>query len=386
MEDPLNPASVPAPTVAHESEGEQSVEAETDFEPIPSELQDQEASLKAFEVLTYPADYTLEVLVDKWRKRQIVIPKFQRRFVWSQVQASKLVESFLLGLPVPAIFLFSDPSTSELLVVDGQQRLKTIAYFFEGYFGVEEGGVRAVFRLTGLDDHSPYLGRTYDDLRSSNPGAFAKLNDSVLRAFVIKQLDPADDTSIYHIFERLNTGGTLLNPQEIRNCIHHGPFNDELVGLNQLSAWRGVFGRPQPDKRQRDVELILRFFALHYSAQTYKKPMKDFLNRFMRDQRHADQRQLDDFSRLFRGTSDAVRQSLGAKPFHIYSGLNAAVFDSVFVAVSRHLEALPGVEQLAERYGRLKRDSAYLSWVASSTTDDDVVSKRLARADEILFG
>lgn len=359
---------------------------DSELQAIESEVADHEASLRTFEILTYPADYTLEVLVDKWRKHQVVIPRFQRRFVWSQVQSSKLIESFLLGLPVPAIFLYSDPTTSELLVVDGQQRLKTIAYFFEGFFGDEEEGKRAVFRLTGLEEHSPYFGRTYNDLAEADPAAFAKLNDSVLRSFVVKQLDPADDTSIYHIFERLNTGGTLLHPQEIRNCIHQGPFNDLLIELNDLPAWRSVYGRPRPDKRQRDVELILRFLGLLHESDGYDKPMKDFLNKFMRKHRYAPGSVLDDFGRAFIDTTNTIVEELGEKPFHIWAGLNAAVYDSVYVAFGRNLNGRHVISDLYGRYEALLLDDSYLTWVGSSTTDKDVVQGRLDTADRILFG
>lgn len=358
---------------------------DSELEVIESELADHEASLRTFEILTYPADYTLEVLVDKWRKNQITIPRFQRRFVWTQVQSSKLVESFLLGLPVPAIFLYSDPDTNKLLVVDGQQRLKTIAYFFEGFFGAEEKGKRAVFRLSGLEEHSPYLGKTYEDLELTEPAAFTKLNDAVLRAFVIKQLDPEDDTSIYHVFERLNTGGTLLHPQEIRNCIHQGALNDLLISLNDLPSWRAVYGRPRPDKRQRDVELILRFLGLLHGAEDYEKPMKDFLNRFMRANRHPSTSELEEFRTIFANTTAAVLECLGERPFHVRAGLNAAVYDSVYVAFAGHLSEADKDGHLKARYRQLLRSPKYLELVGSATTDKDVVRRRLAIAEDVLF-
>ena len=314
---------------------------EAALEPIDSEINDEQVSLPAYEILTYPADYTLSVLVDKWNRGQLVIPKFQRRFVWTQAQASKLIESFLLGLPVPPIFLYSESGTADLLVVDGQQRLKTLASFYEGFFGDEIRGQRAVFRLIGLDEHSPFLGKTYQDLVESENVTALRFDDSVLRAFVVKQLNPADNTSIYHIFERLNTGGTFLNPQEVRNCVRHGKLNDSLMEINLNSDWRRIYGKPQPDKRLRDVELILRFLALYYDSQSYSKPMKDFLNKFMDAHRDPDDRQLDEYRTLFSRTAAAVASSLGARPFHIRAGLNAAVFDSVFVAFARNLEQVP---------------------------------------------
>ena len=360
---------------------EQTSEESIPLEEIESEIDDRENSLPSYEILSYPADYTLEVLVDKYRKGQIVIPGFQRHFVWSQKQASKLIDSFLIGLPVPPIFVFSDLKSHKLRVVDGQQRLKSIAYFFEGYFGDEEAERRKVFRLTGLAEGSSFEGLTYEDLESKNPAAFAMLNNSVLRTFVVRQLDPADDTSIYHIFERLNTGGTQLSPQEIRNCVHHGPFNDMLIKANEYEPWRAIFGSPVPQKRQRDVELILRFFALKEGLQVYRRPMKNFLNIFMSSFSGIETRQLEAFERLFKCTADIVVKKLGNKPFHIRSGLNAAVFDSVFVAISQ-LEKIPA--DLQQRYNKLIRDEAYLDCVSAGTTEKNIIKRRIDLAYQAL--
>ena len=118
-----------------------------DFEKIESEEVDRNDEQPTYEILTYPTDFTLEVLVDKFEREQIQVPPYQRGFVWNQTKASRLIESFLLGLPVPPIYLYQDPTENTLLVIDGQQRLKSILYFFQGYFGEEKKGKRPVFRL-----------------------------------------------------------------------------------------------------------------------------------------------------------------------------------------------------------------------------------------------
>ena len=354
----------------------------SEIEELESEQADGEAALPSYEILTYPADYVLEVLVKKFREDDISIPKFQRGFVWNRNQASRLIDSFLKGLPVPSIFLFSEPGTEKLLVVDGQQRLRSIVYFSEGYFGEETRGRRMTFRLTGLEEGSPYEGKTYEDIRDQHPAEYAKLNNSVLRSFVMRQLSPNDDTSIYHVFERLNTGGTQLYPQEIRNCVHHGEFNDLLQSLNDYPAWREVYGRSSPDPRQRDVELILRFFALFEASDAYVKPMKHFLNQFMRKSAGFDADKLSTLQNLFEETTDAVLSSLGEKPFHIRAGLNAAVFDSVYVAVARDTKSLGSEGK--RRFEQLISDEEYLQHVTSGTTDVATVAQRLRIASDAL--
>src|SRR5439155_7426682 len=134
-------------------------------------------------------------------------------------------------------------------------------------------------------------------------------------------------TSVYHVFERLNTGGTTLTPQEVRNCVFHGPFNDFVVELNRDSTWRRLVGALGVDKRMRDVELIVRFFALAENLAGYFKPMKDFVSEFMKkNQQHTNN---EKFRRMFESATASVVERLGERPFHIKRGLNAAVFDSV---------------------------------------------------------
>ena len=354
------------------------------FEPIASELTDRDASLASYEILTYPADYPLEVLVGKWRKQEIVIPRFQRHFVWAQDKASRLVDSFLKGLPVPSIFLFADLTTNKLLVVDGHQRIQSIAYFFEGYFGTETNHARKVFRLSGLEDGSLFAGLTYQDLQDQEPSAFAKLNNSVLRAFVIRQLHPDDDTSIYHVFERLNTGSTLLLPQEIRNCVHHGPFNDMLNEVNAFPPWRAIFGSKPVDKRQRDVELILRFLALTERSDVYKKPMKQFLNTYMGSQRAASKSELARLEEKVKTTASRVLDVLGERPFHIKSGLNAAVFDCTFVAVDQNIDRIS--DNYRRRYEELVVQEEFLKYVTAGTTDKEIILNRMKLARAAIVG
>ena len=352
------------------------------IEVLESELQDQDSIPAMYKVVTYPADYTLEGLVTQFDKKLIEFPSFQRKFVWTHKQASRLIESFLLGLPVHAIFLYKDKEEKQH-VIDGQQRLRSIFYFFKGHFGEELKGKKTIFRLIGLDENSPYVNKTYKDLEDNDPASFNRLNNSVLRSFVIQQLDPADNSSIYHIFERLNTGGTLLVGQEIRNCVYAGDFNNLLLKLNKNETWREIFGKKTEDTRLRDVELILRFFALLRSKK-YSKPMKTFLNNFMGARKKPKVSRLALYRDIFETTVTRVHESLGPTPFHLHAGLNAAAFDAVFVAFARHRRAIP--RDIATRFKALKKDAKFIEWVTSGTTDEHFIRQRLKRAKSVLFG
>ena len=351
------------------------------LEVLPSEDNDLESTPASYEVITYPADFTLEGLVSKYKRGSMIIPGFQRNYVWNIKQASRLIESFLLGLPVPAIFLFTDEQKNEQLVIDGQQRLMSIVYFFDGYFGgPDSSDKKKVFKLTGLNEKSPYYNKSIDDLRETNIAAFNKLNDSVLRAFVIKQITPNGNTSVYHIFERLNTGGTQLVGQEIRNCVYHGSFNRMLNELNEYQGWRKIFGTASCHKRQKDVELILRFFSFYEDGDKYERPIKDFMSNYMKKNQNLDEQDIERLTRTFKSTCDEVVSLLGEKPFHIWSGLNVAVFDSTFTTLAKH-----GFKSdLLERYNNLKADPDFIKGVRGATADDSIVELRMSLAKKYL--
>jgi len=350
-----------------------------EFEYIESEIEDWQSSPPVYEISTYPADFTLEVLYKKWKAKDIEIPGYQRQFVWKQVQASKLIESFLLDLPVPPVYFYKERKSQRLQVIDGQQRLKSVFCFFDGIFGDKEKGDKEIFRLKGLSDKSKYHERTFQEF---DPSDQRKLNDSVLRAFIVQQLDPNDDTSVYHIFERLNTGGTLLTNQEVRNCIYHGKFNDFLLDLNNDEDWRAILGKKNPDSRQKDVELILRFFAL-LNIDRYEKPMKEYLTKFMVANRNPKEEFLRKATDLFTAVCKVVVKNLGTKPFHIRAGLNSAVLDSVMCAVANNINHVP--KDIDKRYRKLLSDNDYLESTSGATTDVEVVKNRFELANRILF-
>jgi hypothetical protein len=348
---------------------------------IKSEVEDSKSATKTYEVSSYPADFTLSVLFEKWNNDEILIRDFQRYYVWKPIQASKLIESFLLGLPVPGIFLYKEKATQKLIVIDGQQRLMSVFGYFIGKFPGDDNfpdNKCKDFILDGVNDK--WKGKSYEELPIRDQ---RKLRDSVLRAIIINQIKPQDFSSISEIYFRLNTGGTTLTPQEIRNAIYSGDFNNLLKNLNLIEVWRRITGKENPDKRMRDVELILRFFGLYYDLKKYHKPMKAFLDEYMLDNRGLEKRGPREYEKLFNNTSEAIYNSLGPKPFNIKRGINVAVYDSVMLAFAKNSRNIP--ENIRSRYNSLIKHDDYLSLVTSATTDVDVVRKRIEMAHKVLF-
>jgi hypothetical protein len=337
-----------------------------------TEADDDEAFI-SYDSASYPSDYTLSVIEEMWAKGDIVVPQFQRKFVWTIRQSSSLIESLLMGLPVPQAFFYVDPE-SRNLVIDGLQRIMSIVYFFDGYFG-DEGiqGKKAVFRLTGLSDKSPYSNKTFDELSDADK---RKLKGRPLRVINVKQLGPRDDnTSAYHIFERLNTGGTPLTAQEIRHCVFHGPIVEKLSEVNKHASWRKIIGKANFDKHQKDVELVLRVLAISTRANEYEKPMKEFLNVTMEHNRKANSEQANQFFNMFPRVCDLVLEKLGEKPFNIKGRINASALDSVLGTIMTISNEIP--PDLDARYAALKGDNEFTDTLSLSTSDASVIKKRL---------
>jgi uncharacterized protein with ParB-like and HNH nuclease domain len=327
-----------------------------------------------YQISSYGADYPVDALVKRLRETDIFIPPFQRLFVWDRERSSRFIESLLLGLPVPGIFLSKETDSQKLLVIDGQQRLATLLYFYEGMFADKHE-----FSLKGVQ--SEFEGLTYKTLKDDDR---RRLNDSILHATVVKQDKPSkDDSSIYYIFERLNTGGMILHPQEIRAAIYHGKFNEILNKLNQNKSWRAIYGRES--KRMRDRELILRFLALYFTPnleENYKAPMKEFLNNYMAENKKLEKESEQYLTSAFVNTVGVAHQALGQDAFRPYVQLNAAVYDSVMVGLARRLQkgTMKDLKGFQNAYRELTADNDYVKLTESRTADEQSVRRRIALA------
>jgi hypothetical protein len=256
-------------------------------------------------------------------------------------------------------------------------------FFFEGYFGVESlQGKRQVFRLQGLAPKSPYFRKLFKELSESDQ---RKLRNTVLRAINIRQLSPiGENTSVYYIFERLNTGGTPLRPQEIRNVVFRGELTSVLKELNLNTNWRIILGKSTLDKHQTDVELVLRIFALIQNPNSYEKPMKGFMNKAMKKHRDGNTTEVKLFKSAFISTAQLLVEKLGAKPFHLRGKLNTSALDSVFCTLLINRNNIP--DNLAERYAALTSNPEFEQLTTIGTTDTATVKARFRLVRQYLLG
>lgn len=335
----------------------------------PEEIDDNDV---VYQINTFGTDFDVEGLVKRVDRGDIYRPPFQRNYVWTLPQASKFIESILLGLPIPGVFLYKDEVDQKLLIIDGLQRLTTLHSFFKMRFPNTD----RVFKLR--DVRPRFNGKTLEELEPEDQRRFF---DTVIHAQIIQQASPTDDnSSVYHIFDRLNSNGTPLQPQEMRAAIYHGAFQELLVQLNENAIWRGIFGPVH--KRSKDQELVLRFFALYYEWKNYQKPMKTFLNTFMNNNRHIESQIASEFTEIFYSTMERIVEALGEKPFRPVRGLNVAVFDAFTIAVASTPHA--SANNISDAYKHLMADQSFIDAYSDSTSDESSVNARITLSLEAL--
>jgi Protein of unknown function DUF262 len=335
----------------------------------------EESTSGTFSITSYGADYPVDTLVKRMKGEAFFIPQFQRNFVWSQRHASRFIESLLMGLPVPGIFLYKDAVTSKHLVVDGQQRLRTLQYFYAGVF------LDKAFRLVGV--RNEWEGKAYTDL---DPSDQLKLDDSIVHATIFQQDEPKDTLkSLYFVFERINSGGIRLSPQEIRNCISESAVLQTVRLTNEDLNWRQIYGEKRSN-RLKDQELVLRALAMIHNRAGYYSPMRDFLNDFAADEgKKVTAAVLTELARLFKLSMEIINKTKGKSAFRPVRALNAAVFEAVTVGVAERIRSgkkAPSLEAVSEKYDNLLLNSDFLKASNSATAVEESVKTRQRLAVE----
>lgn len=339
-------------------------------EPIEEVIEDEaenEILNFRYSISSYGADYPVDAVVKRIDSDVIFVPPFQRNYVWNQKEASRFIESLILGLPVPGVFLSKEEETGRMLIVDGQQRLFSLYSFYQNNFKGKP------FKLINVQED--LMGKTYDDLPLSDRN---RLDDSIIHATIIKQDVPDDnESSVYLIFERLNTGGKILTPQEIRACIYYGDFNEYLNKIVLEKDWRDIFGKM--NERHKEQEILLRFFALYYELASYKKPLKNFLNTFMYSNRNLNKYSAAQLDKIVFPSIDFINRNLGNKAFRLGRGINAALFDSIMTGLTNRLQKgnINNEQEFVSKYYELIVDDSFTILCKDGTSDDITVKKRI---------
>lgn len=364
---------------------------------LKNKLDDLQQKARERTVKTQNIEYDLETLVKKIKNGVIKLdPEYQRRHRWSNEVSSGLIESLILNIPIPLIYISQDVDVDQEVgseaarysVIDGQQRLTAI----NKYLGNE-------FPLQGLTVLSDLNGSYYKDLP---PFLIRRLEERTLRCL---RIDSTIDSQVkYDIFERLNSGSVKLEPQELRNAVNRGDFNSLIKNLAQNEDFRTLvqINNNDPDQSKKvqkmeDVELVLRFFALsNDNYKTMKKGFKQFLSDEMRRMNDLPKSVLDSLEHKFTKTMRLIRQTFGDKAFAKYrsegsafvamSTFNSAVYDALAVSVADviDLDNPTFPVDVTKSYRGLFRDQKFFGAVEGSVNDLNKIDTRITAVKGIL--
>lgn len=362
---------------------------------ILSEQDDFYSDESLYNINSWGADLSFRELIERYKEGSIIKPEIQRNYVWDKAEASRFIDSILLGLPVPSIFLAKPKINEEkLLIVDGYQRIMTVFDFVEKGIFRKDG---KSFTLTNSDKiNKKWRGKTFKELDENQQ---YKIKGTTIHSIIFVQIKPQNDTSFYQIFERINTSGRTLQPQEIRNCIYQGDFNSKLIILNENEKWRRLFGSVEIDTRMRDIEFILRFFAIaskHWGSEGDGTiSLKKFLNEFMGNDDSKSQQILEQRQTQFEEVINFVYQTFGENAFQNLTAkgeytnkFNPTIFDSIMISTEIALKKLGRVEDkdLPKKKYALLKNPIYQDLVRIRTTNKERIAKRISLSLETLYG
>lgn len=367
-----------------------------------------EVAITQYDISVIPNDFNITTIFNLIDSGAIEMPVFQRNYIWDRKRASRFIESLVLGLPIPQIFLYQK-ARNRFLVIDGQQRLLSIYYFIKQRFPLPEkrAELRKIFdENNGIPDSVLFDDSYFQDfkllfpksevgeknpldgLRYGNLGIYkSNFEFMTMRCMTIRQNEPKeDDGSVFEIFSRLNTGGVNLSNQEIRACLYYSDFFRMLNLLNQNSIWRKFYGKPE-DGKFKDVEIILRSFALLCDSKNYSGSMNNFINRFAKKAMSFSAQEIEYLRNLFSSFLDACVEVPGDLFATKKGELNAALFDCVFAVVAGKYyknNSLISEKIHADKICALKADAEFEEAITHSTSHTKVVEKRIAKAHEYL--
>lgn len=347
-------------------------------------------------IYTEKGDPEIDGLFGKWKRGKLDIqPEFQRYFVWDKAKSSRLIESALLGIPLPVIYL-SEEQNGKVYVIDGQQRLTSFFTYIDGKF--PDG---SDFKLSGLKVLKELNRKKFTDLDDEIQDS---IRETVIRTITFKK--ESDPNLKFEIFERLNTGSVPLNTQELRNCIYRGKYNRLVRELASHEEYLDLLGIKGPDKRMKDVELVLRFSAFYHNTHlNYKSPIKSFLNNEMIRFQEINDKDAEGlrnafknavaisksvfgqhaFKRYYKGTADNPTGYWEPKRFNV--SLHDVLMDS-FARVDKNL-VYQNLDRIRESFiDLMTNDDTFIDAIEIGTSEERKVQRRFDiwrnRLNEIL--
>lgn len=360
------------------AESDVEIEDMSGAEDAPLELESSERRLA-----TQSLDLSIEALVARISRNGLILqPEFQRDYVWSAGKASALVESVLMRIPLPVVYL-AETLEGDWEVVDGQQRLTSLYSYVVGRF--PDG---TAFRLGQMNVRSDLKGKAFKDLSKADQNAILNYT---LRA-VILQNESHPDLK-FEVFERLNCGSVQLKDAELRNCMYRGTYNDMLNELAENPYLLKIRHAETPHKRMEDRQLILRFFAMKRNSHlNFRGGMKQFMNREMIAHRHASPAEIAAMKAMFESAIECAWAAFGPNAFRRWSSgddqspegqweskLNVALWDTVLYtfAFFEKRQIVPVADAIREEFlDLMSTDDTFVDYIGRTTDKPDRVRYR----------
>lgn len=386
---------------------------------------ESESSLKNFNLVTTPNDFNALTLISFMDRGVFKIPSFQRNFVWDIQKSSKLIESLILGLPIPQIFLY-ERGRNSFEVIDGQQRLLSLYFFFKGRFpkpltrimlrDKDNSSETEFFEESFLKNDDYFTNFSLKLLSKNNPETNnhplnnknihtldidykTTLELSTIRNMVVKPADTVDDDhfAMFEIFNRLNSGGMNLNNQEIRMSLYTSNFLDLLIELNSNMTWRSLVGKDSADLRLRDVELILRLFAMllcgteiapqaypFLKNSLYQNSILAFLNRFANESKKFSTQDIEKFKDIWNSFMNSLKSIdlallSNSNNYSTSAKVSVPVLEAIFYGLYRDSVDGQIINKKLTNHMlmELKDTSNFLSFCVDKTTSKSNVHSRL---------
>lgn len=306
-------------------------------------------------IVTEQARYPLDTICNMLSSGKYILrPDFQRRRRWERTKQSRLIESFIMNIPIPPIFLY-EYEFSKYEVMDGLQRLTAIKEFYEDKYSLE-----------GLEYWKELNGKSYSKLPSEIKSGIDRryLSSLILLKETANSKAKAEEMKQL-VFERINSGGAKLEYQESRNALHSGKFNDLAIELSRNEYFCRIFDIPISDspmnetdelagntmyKTMADVEMVVRFFAMRYLNEYEGISLKVFFDKFTDSANKLPQLVLDNYRELFEKTIKLVYEIYKEQAFCLYKQIPSkqqwyltrnpkkTIYDPVMTVLSQKLE------------------------------------------------
>lgn len=369
------------------------------LQEVTKEEKEEFSNDDLFNINSWGADLSFRELISMYDENDLIKPNLQRKYVWTIDEASRLIDSILLGLPIPSIFLAK--KEEKRLIIDGYQRIKTVYDFVNGIFSKNN----RIFKLSNSKIiNERWRGKSFLELTEDEQ---RRIKNTTIHAIIFEQKKPNNDSGMYQIFERINTSGRTLCAQEIRNCIYQGKYNELLMELNKNLTWRKIL-KCEEDPRMADVENILRYFAIKNLAKTeeFSKNqinLKKYLNDNMALKCNLSDDEYNQYKLDFINTIEKVYDCLGETAFNnisekrdeqgnwIYNSqfvkrFHPTIYEAVMISFSFALKNNFNFDNMKEKQLELLNDIKFRESATIRTTNLENIKKRVELATMHFFG